>query len=169
VTFLFCHAIELYLKAYLRGAGSNLVELKKLGHRVSDLAKVAAEAGLVLEPHQSEVLSHDDADVAIEARYIVTGFKNLPTNEALSSVAELLDHVATPCASSGRPRPVATAPSSHAGYSRSAIPGRHCLRCPTSRAFEGNRHFVTWRSDSLAGHVGFEPANPCAPYLIGIA
>jgi hypothetical protein len=93
VTFLFCHAIELYLKAYLRGAGSNLVELKKFGHRVSDLAKVAAEAGLVLEPHQSEVLSHiDDADVAIEARYIVTGFKNLPTNEALSSVAELLDH-----------------------------------------------------------------------------
>jgi hypothetical protein len=31
-----------------------------------------------------------DADVAIEARYIVTGFKNRPTNETLASVAEVL-------------------------------------------------------------------------------
>jgi hypothetical protein len=39
-----------------------------------------------------EVLGQiQDADVAIEARYIVTGFKHLPTNEALSNVAEGLD------------------------------------------------------------------------------
>ena len=94
VTFLFCHAIELYLKAYLRGAGTGIVELKKLGHRVADLAKVAAGNGLDLGPQQSEILSHvDDADVAIEARYIVMGFTNHPTNEALSSVAERLDDV----------------------------------------------------------------------------
>jgi DNA-binding transcriptional ArsR family regulator len=92
VTFLFCHAIELYLKAYLRGMGSTVTQLKKVGHRVSSLAKSAAEIGLNLEPEQSEILSHvDDADVAIEARYIVTGFKNRPTNEALSTVAEHLD------------------------------------------------------------------------------
>ena len=92
VTFLLCHAIELYLKAYLRGNGSTVAALKKIGHRLADLAKSAAETGLKLEPEQSEILSHvDDAGVAIEARYIVTGFKNRPTNEALSSLAEQLD------------------------------------------------------------------------------
>jgi hypothetical protein len=92
VTFLFCHAIELYLKAYLRGAGSSVAQLKKLSHRVADLAKSATESGISLGLEQSEILSHvDDADVAIEARYIVTGFKNRPTNEALSGVAAHLD------------------------------------------------------------------------------
>ena len=93
VTFLFCHAIELYLKAYLRGTGSDLARLRKLGHRVAHLAKAATESGLDLGQEHFEILAHvDDADVAIEARYIVTGFKRVPTNEALSSVAEQLDH-----------------------------------------------------------------------------
>ncbi len=40
------------------------------------------------------ILDHvDDADVAIEARYIVTGFKNQPTNEALSNVVLVLDQI----------------------------------------------------------------------------
>jgi hypothetical protein len=92
VTFLFCHAIELYLKAFLRGAGKSVAELKQIGHRVANLAKAAVSAGFKIEPEQSEVLSHiDDASVAIEARYIVTGFKNLPTNEALSGAAAYLD------------------------------------------------------------------------------
>jgi hypothetical protein len=91
-TFLFCHAVELYLKAYLRGAGKSITELKKLSHRVADLATAALEIGLSLVPEHKEILSHiDNADVAIEARYIVTGFKNLPTNEALSCVAQSLD------------------------------------------------------------------------------
>lgn len=92
VTFLFCHAIELYLKAFLRGAGKSVSELKQLGHHVANLAKAAVNAGLNIEPEQSEVLSHiDDGDVAIEARYIVTGFKRQPTIDALSEVAEALD------------------------------------------------------------------------------
>jgi len=92
VTFLFCHAIELYLKAYLRGAGKSVAELKQIGHRVANLAKVAADTGLKIEPEQSEVLNHvDDAGVAIEARYIVTGFKTSPTNDALSGAAASLD------------------------------------------------------------------------------
>src|SRR5262245_25883847 len=75
VTFLFCHAIELYLKAHLRGAGQSVAALKKIGHRVADLANAASRAGLALGPEESEILSHiDQEDVAIEARYIVTGF-----------------------------------------------------------------------------------------------
>jgi len=97
VTFLFCHAIELYLKAYLRGAGKSVAELKQIGHRVANLAKAAVSTGLKIEPEQSEVLSHiDDDDIAIEARYIVTGFKRVPTNEALSGAATHLDQ--TVCA-----------------------------------------------------------------------
>jgi hypothetical protein len=92
ITFLFCHAIELYLKAYLRGAGRGVAELRRLGHRVADLAKAAADSGLILDPEQSEIMAHiEDTDTAIEARYIVTGFKNRPTTEAFSSVAEQLD------------------------------------------------------------------------------
>jgi hypothetical protein len=91
-TFLFCHAIELYLKAYLRGAGSDVSQLKQLGHRVASLAESAIKSGLGIGPDHSEILNHiDDADVAIEARYIITGFKNRPTNEALSIVAVMLD------------------------------------------------------------------------------
>jgi DNA-binding MarR family transcriptional regulator len=105
VTFLYCHSIELYLKAHLRGVGTTVASLKKVGHRVADLAKLAADSGLRLEPEASEILSHvDDADVPIEARYIVTGFKNRPTNEALSIVAEQLDQiVGAALSSSGLP------------------------------------------------------------------
>lgn len=94
VTFLFCHAIELYLKAYLRGAGQSVAHLKRIGHRVVDLATSAVEFGLAIDAEQSEILGHiEDADVAMEARYIVTGFKDLPTNEALSRVTAYLDNV----------------------------------------------------------------------------
>lgn len=92
VIFLFCHAIELYLKAYLRGVETSLAQLKKVGHRVADLAKAASESGLDLRPEDFEVLAHiDETDMAIESRYIVTGFKTLATSEALSPVAETLD------------------------------------------------------------------------------
>jgi hypothetical protein len=92
ITFLFCHAIELYLKAYLRGTGHDLGQLKQLGHRVASLAQSAIKSGLVIGTEHSEILDHiDDHDVAIEAWYIVTGFKNQPTNEALSNVTVMLD------------------------------------------------------------------------------
>jgi hypothetical protein len=92
VTFLYCHAIELYLKSYLRGIQKTVSELKEIGHRVANLAEAASKSGLAIEAENAEVLSHiDDADVAIESRYIVTGFKNLPTNEALSNAAAVLD------------------------------------------------------------------------------
>ncbi|HML08288.1 MAG TPA: hypothetical protein VK430_09215 [Xanthobacteraceae bacterium] len=105
VRFLFCHAIELYLKAYLRAGVCSLAELKKIGHRVDELANVAAQSGLVIEPADVEILSHiHDADVAIEARYIRTGFKELPTDAALSSVSAHLDQlVCTALADKGIP------------------------------------------------------------------
>jgi hypothetical protein len=93
VRFLFCHAIELYLKSYLRSVGNKSIDqLRQMGHHVANLAKAAVGSSLVIEPEQFEILAHiADTDVAIEARYIVTGFKNLPTNDTLSNVAEVLD------------------------------------------------------------------------------
>jgi hypothetical protein len=92
VTFLICHAIELYLKAHLRGHGSTVADIKKIGHHVPELAQVAKSRGLVLEPQSVELLSYiDDTDTAIEARYIVTGFKMAPPNESLIDLAQQLD------------------------------------------------------------------------------
>lgn len=92
VTFLYCHAIELYLKAFLRGNGKSVADLKKIGHRVAVLAKQAIDSGLSLAPEHEEILFHiDDADVPLEARYIVTGFKSRPTNDGLSDISKSLD------------------------------------------------------------------------------
>jgi hypothetical protein len=91
-TFLFCHSIELYLKAFLRAAGRSVDDLKRIGHRISKLGMEAAMAGLALSPEHAELLVHiDEADVAIEARYIVTGFKQQPAPEALASLCAALD------------------------------------------------------------------------------
>jgi hypothetical protein len=92
VTFLLCHALELYLKAYVRGVGHDLASLKKMGHRVSDQAAAAHDSGLEITEADMEILSHvSETETAIEARYIVTGFKEQPTTEALATVAEHLD------------------------------------------------------------------------------
>jgi hypothetical protein len=92
ITFLFCHAIELYLKAFLRSRRQTITDLKKIGHRVTGLSDAAFKEGLKIPPEQAAILQHlDEDDVAIESRYIVTGFKQLPTNEGFSALAEALD------------------------------------------------------------------------------
>ncbi len=92
ITFLFCHAIELYLKAFLRANEHSLSELRKWGHNVANLAEAVKKDGLNLGAPSAETLSHVvDADVAMESRYIVTGFKTVPTIEALADVAQELD------------------------------------------------------------------------------
>jgi hypothetical protein len=94
VTFLFYHAIELYLKAFLRDKGLTLAELKRLSHRIATLAQVASEKGLSLSPEPLGILSHiAESDMPNEARYIVTGFKDYASNEALSQVSTHLDEV----------------------------------------------------------------------------
>jgi hypothetical protein len=67
ITFLLCHCIELYLKAFLRGKDHTLADLRKLGHDVAKLAAAAKTTGLPLSPASTEALSHiAEADVAIE-------------------------------------------------------------------------------------------------------
>lgn len=92
INFLLCHAMELYLKAYLRSASLTIDDLKRLGHGFNALSGAARKHGLQIDNETAEVLSHiAKEDVAIEARYIVTGFKEALTVEELSSAASNLD------------------------------------------------------------------------------
>ena len=134
VTFLLCHAIELYLKAYLRSVGSSVAHLKRLGHHMAVLAKTAIDSGLKLKPEHLEILSHiDDLNVVLEARYIVTGFKSQPTSEALSNVAGKLDQ-AVCAALTKRGHPV-----------RATKIARQMRREHTLNLEDGQRHLTVYR------------------------
>ncbi|QPF81695.1 hypothetical protein IC762_17890 [Bradyrhizobium genosp. L] len=93
ITFLFCHAIELYLKSQLRCHGYDLGKLKGIGHNISRLGEEAAKTGLPISTETTALLSHiKEEDVAMDARYIVTGFKSAPTAEFLADACKELDH-----------------------------------------------------------------------------
>lgn len=94
VSFLFFHAIELYLKAFLKASGETLQSLKKIGHSVSKCYLAAEAKGLTVNAETRELLKLiDDTDSAIQSRYIVTGFSHRPTEEALSATTTHLDKV----------------------------------------------------------------------------
>jgi hypothetical protein len=89
--FLYSNAIELALKAYLRAKGASLSELQDMGHKLPSLLARARAAGLIegkQEPANAAVLERlEPYGRNDESRYIVTGFKTLPPEEALQSVA----------------------------------------------------------------------------------
>ena len=72
--FLYTHAIELYLKSYLRLNGITIDKLRsrKLGHKISALRTEAQNFGLRLNSCWEKQL--DLLDNAIRDRYIETGF-----------------------------------------------------------------------------------------------
>jgi hypothetical protein len=86
VLFLYYHAIELYLKAFLRGNGHSAKELrgKKFGHKICCLSERAAELGLTYMDEDKEIFSRmGSTDAMLRSRYIQTGFTNWPTPEGL--------------------------------------------------------------------------------------
>jgi hypothetical protein len=92
VCFLFYHAMELYLKAFLRSQSLSVGSLKAIGHRLDKAGEKAIELGLVLDDEDKEVLNIiGDSDTVINARYIVTGAFSRPTEEALSRTCISLD------------------------------------------------------------------------------
>jgi hypothetical protein len=79
VTFLFYHAIELYLKAYLRSRNLTVKELRDIGHKVTSLAQEARRRGLFLDDEDQDVISlMGETDTIIRSRYIVTGAFSRP-------------------------------------------------------------------------------------------
>jgi hypothetical protein len=91
-TFLFYHAIELYLKAFLLSLKWTPKSLKAIGHRVDKASEEAVKQGLILDDEDREVIKLiGDGDTVINARYIVTGAFSRPAEEALSRTCRSLD------------------------------------------------------------------------------
>ncbi len=90
VRFLYSHAIELYLKAYLRAHGVTVKELryKPYGHDTKALLKKAEEFGLSMNVVQGELIEHITNDTG--DRYIVTGVRTIIPAEAFDDVCKSL-------------------------------------------------------------------------------
>ena len=84
VWFLYFHAIELYLKSYLRAHGLSVAELrKKFGHRICCLSDEAKRRGLTFDDEDIEVISLMVCMDLTDVRYIKTGAFQRPSHEAL--------------------------------------------------------------------------------------
>lgn len=85
VYFLYYHAIELFLKSFLRHKGLSVRKLENISHRIKELYDTSEKHGLFFMDEDVEViLLMSKADTIIRSRYIATGYFNWPTKEALS-------------------------------------------------------------------------------------
>jgi hypothetical protein len=93
VNFLYYHAIELYLKAFLRLHGHEPRELgsKSFGHSFGRMQRRAVDLGLFLADEDIEVLSvMENTDAVIRSRYIKIGAFTRPTHGALDRTCKSL-------------------------------------------------------------------------------
>lgn len=96
VYFLYFHAIELYLKAYLVGQGEDLEVLrKKYGHKVRPLADLAKNYGLTFGTNVEAVFDlMDQTDNVITARYLRIGtHTRLPFSSFFDTCDTLHDQI----------------------------------------------------------------------------
>lgn len=101
IRFLYWHAIELALKAYLRNSDFTVEDLKKVGHNCKKLYKKANKNGGLDLPMISELTDRWGPMHVLGHRYIETGYVEMPLMDDLakasrllnSSVAETLDGV----------------------------------------------------------------------------
>jgi hypothetical protein len=92
ILFLFYHAVELYLKAYVRSAGYNLQQLKDISHNISKAGRAALKEGLQLTSDDFVLLGLiDSQDNVVRSRYITTGAHSRPEEDELSIFCEYLD------------------------------------------------------------------------------
>lgn len=88
--YLFIHAIELYLKAYLRNRGVTVAQLRKLSHNFQSLAQEYEKHDGFLMDEDKDVLALLTAANVLGARYIVTGAFTRATTKALARTAKSL-------------------------------------------------------------------------------
>jgi hypothetical protein len=75
IRFLYWHTSELFMKAFLRAAGLGVRELRDIGHRLGRLHNECVERGLPLGSYPSAFFDFTDEAEPLEARYIVTGYR----------------------------------------------------------------------------------------------
>ena len=93
VAFLYFHAIELFLKSFLRLHGHTVADLasRKFGHDYTQLQKRATELDFFFMDEDLVVLEWlAKSDMWIRSRYIRTGYFEEPTSEALDRTAKSL-------------------------------------------------------------------------------
>jgi HEPN domain-containing protein len=89
-TFLYYHAIELYLKSFLRFHGVSAKRLQSVGHDYKRLLSRALGYGLVLGELENEVLNMLDGEIWSRSRYLEIGFLREPSLHALSTTSSSL-------------------------------------------------------------------------------
>ena len=90
VEFLIFHAVELYLKSFLRRVGLSVLELssRSYGHNFPKLMEEAGSRGLQLRcVDVARLQFSDEAELPIQTRYLVTGFKQVISLEDLIDTA----------------------------------------------------------------------------------
>lgn len=92
LAYLYFHAIELFLKAYLRGHHHTIDELeRRFRHDFKRMRKRAVELGFDFRHEDLVVLAYmEQTPVVMNARYISTGYFQRPSNDALERTATSL-------------------------------------------------------------------------------
>lgn len=90
--YLYCHAIELALKAYLRGKGASIKDLKRIGHDLFKAYDKAMSIGLKnlceLTPELVDAIKLVNPTYSKkEFEYITAGAKTLPQIEIIQETA----------------------------------------------------------------------------------
>lgn len=88
---LYCLAIELFLKAYLRNVGLTTLSLKTISQSTRELEQTFMKHGGVLEVEERAILAiMDRGDAMVRSRYSVAGPITKPTLAALARTAARL-------------------------------------------------------------------------------
>ena len=92
ISFLYFHAIELFLKTYLRLHAHTVEDLeKKFRHDIKRMRKRVTALGFDLMDEDLEVFAYmEQTDIVMKSRYIRTGAFRTPTTEALERTATSL-------------------------------------------------------------------------------
>ena len=105
IYYLYCHAFELTLKAFLRAKGVSAHRLasREFGHKLQVLWDACVADGLQGKPVTDAFIAHaigllDPFAREFEFRYIKVGYKKLPTlTDVQSGVADLMAAVKPHC------------------------------------------------------------------------
>uniref|UniRef100_UPI0024932B62 hypothetical protein n=1 Tax=Sulfitobacter geojensis TaxID=1342299 RepID=UPI0024932B62 len=89
IRFLYCHAVELFLKAFLRSQNFSLQEVKSMGHDLKKVGEEAKRRGLKIDEENLAVLQWITGH-NLKNRYIEVGVQSGPSNETLWCLCSLL-------------------------------------------------------------------------------
>jgi hypothetical protein len=109
--YLFCHGLELALKAFLKNKKKTIAEIKKMGH---DLQKIKKESKEMQDDKLNALTDHDWAVISIlnqyykkkDYEYIFTGAKQYPSekdlNKTYSKVQRFIQLINQDCSDSNK-------------------------------------------------------------------